>query len=448
MPVATRWRPSVAHVALLLPWVLVVVAARSPVGDNSFLWHITAGIRQLELNEVLTSDPFSFTFFGEAWRTQSWLAELGYAALHAEWGLAFVPWMVGAVAALTFALVLALATRVGGSVEAAALIGVLTAWLGAGFMNPRPVLLSYLAFAALIIAVHSRLRWALPLIVWVWAAVHGTFVLGIAYVILDGLRRRDRTAITDGVAMTVAASLTAHGLALWFVLVEFAGSRDALALISEWRTPNLGTVEMFPYFIGVVVLLIGGIQRNITSRDLWIVVPFLGFGFMAARSVFPAWLALLPMLAVSLRGLPRASRRSSGTPVALGAIAALILVGPFLLPTESGLSEKFPVESAAAISSDRVFHDDVIGGYLIYRYEGQTPVFVDDRAELYGGEHFRRVVETRNGTPTWKALFAEWDINQALVRIEDGLADALIAEGWRVRFRDDRFLVLEEMSAG
>lgn len=430
--------------ALLLPWVLVVVAARMPVGDNSFLWHITAGVRQSRLNSVLTSDPFSFTFLGEAWRTQSWLAEIGYAALHAKWDLAFVPWMVGAVSATAFALVLALVVRLSGSVEAAAVLGVLTAWLGAGFMNPRPVLLSYLAFSALIVAVHLRLRWVLPLIIWAWAAVHGTFVVGIGYVVFDGLRRRDRTWIRDMVAMTAAASLTAHGLGLWQVLVEFAGSRDALALIREWRTPNLGTVEMFPYFIGLVVLIIGGIQGNVKLRDLWLVIPFLGFGFMAARSVFPAWLAILPVLAVSLRPLPQMGRRPGGTSVVLALVAAFVLVGPFLLPLGSGLSQKFPVAAADAISSDRVFHDDVVGGYLIYRYEGDVRVFVDDRAELYGVDHFRRTVETRNGTPTWMEVFAEWEITQALIRVDDGLGDALIEDGWRVSFRDDQFLVLDD----
>ena len=42
---------------------------------------LRAGELQLEIGRVLTTDPFSFTAGGEAWRTQSWLAELGYAWL-------------------------------------------------------------------------------------------------------------------------------------------------------------------------------------------------------------------------------------------------------------------------------------------------------------------------------------------------------------------------------
>jgi hypothetical protein len=74
-----RERPlSVAHVALVLPWIMAVVAARLPVRDNSFLWHVTAGRLQIEQGAVLTADPFSFTFLGAPWRTQSWLLELVY----------------------------------------------------------------------------------------------------------------------------------------------------------------------------------------------------------------------------------------------------------------------------------------------------------------------------------------------------------------------------------
>jgi hypothetical protein len=58
-------RFSIAQLALLLPWVALVIGAWGPLVDNSFLWHIRSGTLQMELGAVLTTDPFSFTMNGE-----------------------------------------------------------------------------------------------------------------------------------------------------------------------------------------------------------------------------------------------------------------------------------------------------------------------------------------------------------------------------------------------
>ncbi|HSM46149.1 MAG TPA: hypothetical protein VK969_14135, partial [Acidimicrobiia bacterium] len=95
-------RLSIAHLALLLPWIAVAIDAFRPIVDNSFLWHVRAGTVQLERGSVLTTDPFSFTLGGEPWRTQSWLVELLYGWAEGLSGLGFVPIMLLVVPTLTF----------------------------------------------------------------------------------------------------------------------------------------------------------------------------------------------------------------------------------------------------------------------------------------------------------------------------------------------------------
>lgn len=420
-----------------------MVGARQAIGDNSFLWHIRAGAVQIASGSVLTSDPFSFTFAGERWRTQSWLLEGLYAFLSDLWSLGFVPLFVGGLGLLVFLLVGLVVSRASRSVEAAAVLGVLTAWLGAGFLNPRPVIGSYVVLLLVITATRDRrLRWTLPLLAWIWASVHGSVILGIGFVILDGLRKRRMHTVVDAAMMIGTGSATAHGLAHWQVLLDFAGSREALALITEWRTPNLTTVEFVPFLVGIVILLTGAIQGRLHVRDLWIVVPFLAFGLSAARAAFPAWLAMVPVMGVCLSGLPKARRLTRRHwPVAF-VLAIIIALAPLVVPTEGGLSTKFPVAAAAELGHGPMFHDDVVGGYLIYRFGGEIPVFVDDRAELYGAAHFRDVMAARSGTPAWREIFRRWSIEQALLRTDDGLVDALVDAGWDVRYEDDDFVVL------
>jgi hypothetical protein len=427
-----------------VPWVVAVVGARLPLRDNSFLWHVRAGTVQIDAGRVLTEDPFSFTFTGRPWRTQAWLLELGYGWLERLAGLTFVPWLVAAGGVIIASLVGVAVYRRTRSVEATALMGGATAWLGAAFLNPRPVLLSFVFLAAVVVVGSDRrLRWALPLIAWLWASVHASFLVGLGYVVLDGVRRRDRRALADTAAMALFATFGAHGLGVWEILQEFAGSRPALRLITEWATPNFTGVANLPFLAGLFVLLIGAIRGRVSMSDLWVVAPFLMFGMAASRSVFPAWIALAPPAATGLAGLPRGSGRAS-SPVAAGLAASVVLALPFLVPVTVGsFTERFPVEAAAHLNAERVFHDDVAGGYLIYAQWPQRRVFVDDRAELFGAEHFSDTVEARNGTPSWEAVFMRWNIEQALAGVDEGLAEALETAGWSERFRDEHFVVFD-----
>ncbi len=439
-----RLNPTVAHVALLLPWITAVVAARLPIRDNSFLWHVTAGRLQIEQGGVLAADPFSFTFGGQAWRTQSWLLELGYAIAESSLGLGAIAFFLGACATATFALILVVTYRLSRSVEATAIVGVLTAWLSAAFLSPRPVLASYLLFALVVAAcVDRRTRWALPLIVWVWASVHGSFVLGIGYVVLYGLRRREWSALPSAAAMAVTASLTAHGLGLWRILFDFAGSQGALDLIVEWATPDFTDIALVPFLVGILLLIVAAHRGGLTASAWWVVFPFLVFAFTATRAVYPAWIALAPFVGLAFVGMRRATLSGPGTRRVLVVVAAALIGFPFFLMTDDGaLSDTLPINAAEALTAERVFHDDFVGGYLIYAFGPERQVFIDDRAELYGEEFMRDMSRARNGTPVWERVFDEWRIEQALVQSEDGLIEALLKAGWQIDYEDERFSVL------
>jgi hypothetical protein len=87
------------------------------------------------------------------------------------------------------------------------------------------------------------------------------------------------------------------------------------------------------------------------------------------------------------------------------------------------------------------FHDDAVGGYLIYAEWPERSVYIDDRAELYQ-EEFIDFVKARAGNDVWREVFDRYQINQALLKLEDPLVQILEAEGWIESFADDRFVVL------
>ncbi len=443
-------RLSVRHLLLLTPWIGVVIGASRPIRDNSFLWHVRAGDLQLASGRVLTTDPFSLTMAGEPWRTQSWLADLLYGSLEqATGGLAWVPWLLVACGASVLGLVGWLTFRRVSDPLPVALALVALMWLGLPNLVPRPVLFSLVLLALLMVVLEVQLDWPLPLILWVWAGFHGSFVLGLGLLLLDALRRRmawQKAAGRIGVAL-IAVSLTAHGLGVWSMLGSFLTNRGALDFISEWAAPDLLSVAVAPYVLVMVAVLVAAASGRIEARELWVVAPLLVFGLTSARAIMPAAIVLVPFAASVWRPAADSRMLARGPARANLVIATLLIALPFIaLVGFPGLdTDRFPIEAATYLDTEKVWHDDATGGYLIYL--NQLPVFIDDRAELYGAEFFGEFVNTRRGTPVWRRAFDAYDIQQALVAADAGLAEVLTAEGWHVDFSDESWTVFSRARA-
>ncbi|MGH7930432.1 MAG: hypothetical protein ACREQV_21890 [Candidatus Binatia bacterium] len=440
---------SVGHIAAALPLIAAVVAARLPVRDNSYLWHVRAGSLQIDLGRVLTEDPFSFTALGRSWRTQSWLADLAYGWGDHLWGLAIV---TPIVTVGTVVLVAAIACRCYRAVRAPLMAAIATTWimwLTIGYFTPRPVLFSLGLLAVFLLSADEpRLRWTLPLLMWVWSSVHGGFIVGIGYLVLDGLRRRDRQRLLDVAAVIVPTLLTAHGWGTWEVLIKFLGNGEALDLIVEWLTPNLISFELFPFALAIVALLVGAIRGRLVPPDLWVIVPFLLFAFTANRAVPLAALALAPWIVADLGAwrITRAPSTTRSQGVINGVLLASIFVLPWALPLEGGLDQDlFAVEAIRHLEPERAFHDDAVGGYLIYAEWPKRLVYIDDRAELYE-DQFVDFVKARNADPVWREVFERFQIHQALLKKENPLTEVLLESGWSERFSDDEFVVLADQS--
>ena len=91
---------------------------------------------------------------------------------------------------------------------ATAVAGTLLAWQGAAFANARPVIFSYLLLALLVAALSSeRTDWAVPPLIWLWAMLHGSFVMGIGLIVLEAIRRRSRRHLELAVVGGILAAI-------------------------------------------------------------------------------------------------------------------------------------------------------------------------------------------------------------------------------------------------
>ncbi len=445
-----RARPDIRliHATPILPLFIVALIAARSIKDNSFLWHIRAGTVQLSAERVITSEPFSFTMQGTPWRTQSWLVELVYGVAEA-WtsSLVWANIWIFALGTLTAALIGVSMYRSTRSPVTTGLAMIATIWLAGPFLQPRPVLASYVLLAALVIVLQHREKaiWLAVPIIWIWAGVHGSWVIGGGLLVLEWLRTFDSRVFKAGVAALVATVLTAHGLGVWQILVDFAGAQDALALMEEWKVPDFGDIVQAPYLLLVVGIIGAGMRGKLKPRDLIVILPFLFFGMTSRRAVFPAAIIVAPWAALAIPSL-RVARSSMSSKVA-GAVLvllALVTVSPMVLSPLGVLDdERFPtIEVQDAIVGLDIFHDDAVGGFLIYREWPDRLVYIDDRAELYGAERLLEYNDARQGR--YKEVFSRYGFNAALTRTDWPLTSILVEEGWSTVVETEVFKVLVE----
>jgi hypothetical protein len=435
-------RFSIAHLALIVPLVALVIAAWGPIGDNSFLWHIRAGEIQALSGSVLTTDPFSFTMFGEGWLTQSWLVELLYGWGESISGLGFVAPMILAVSMITFVCIGLIAYRASRSVPATAFVLILTTLLMISFLVPRPVLFSFLLLSLLVLAWdRPSVRWTAPFIVWIWAAAHGSFVIGLAYLGLTWLMNKQWRLTPTLIITGLVTLFTAHGLGVIEYLFNFAESREALNYISEWRQPQLFSVVFLPFVGGMIFIVIGAFRGLILPRHLWLIVPFVLLGMSSIRAIPPGWLALVPLVSLSLSSLTLGSGRRFGQVSAAVFGVTVVVISMFVKP-EGGLSEdRFPVAALPSLDNVPTFHDDRTGGFLIWADGPERHVYLDDRAELYG-DRLGEFVRIRDGDQDWRPVFERDGIEQVLLKADESLLDDLMDAGWDTIYHDDFYVVL------
>ena len=444
-PVRLFGRFQIRHLYPLVALAIFPLAAAGPIGDNSFMWHVRAGEAQWDLGQVLAVDGFSYTMNGAAWRTQSWLAELFYSGLEAATGtIAWAPIMVTIVGITALALV---GIAVYGSTRSTfptAIWLFLAVWLAAPFATPRPVIWSYLLLAALVVIIRleDRLLWAVVPLMWLFAALHGSWLIGLGLLILEAIRRRSWRIAGLAALSAVAVTFTAHGLGIWQIVLSFAANSEALSFLQEWGPPEFGDVVQFPYVLVVAGVLIASTRGRIKLNDLWIVLPFLLFGLTTQRTVFPAAIVLLPYAALAIDFKVPSGRQRPVLVWGMAALVVLIGAGILLRPVESPFEvENYPTSQVlGAVETERIFHDDAVGGYLIYRDWPERQVFIDDRAELYGAEFFGEFDAIRRGA--YEDVFERYGITEAIVKPHWPLYGILLRDGWVVGYEDEYFAVI------
>jgi hypothetical protein len=317
----------------------------------------------------------------------------------------------------------------------------------------------------------------LPVIMVVWANLHGGFTLGIALAFAFALeallaaRHTQRVRATARswalfAVLTVASSLlTPHGpqgiLFTWQVLVD---SSYALNWIGEWRSPDFHSLQPLEIWLlgGLAFMMFQGLR--LPPIRLVLVLGLLHLSLKHVRYI--ELLGLLVPLFVAAPFAEQWRRKQQTTPqlesadrffrtlaqpagqwAALTCLAIVLAVPiwsdrvrPIELP-ESAVPALAVKAAQQAGLKGRVLNNYNWGGYLIYT---GIPVFIDGRADLYGDAFLREYVEALalKKSDGLKKLLDKYQITWTLLEPDTSAVTFLDQlPGWRRLYADQTAVV-------
>jgi hypothetical protein len=408
------------------------IATSGRLSDNSFFWHLRTGEWILDHGRVPTHDVFSFTAPGTKWVAQSWLAEVVYGAVDrtvGAYGIRLLVGLVGvavAVSSYRLALRLCRSRLRSAGITLAALACVFSIW------SERPLVMGLLCFVVLlwvvevpdsIVGRHPMV--VVPLTMWVWANVHGSFALGLAYLGLhlvgrwaDGappLRPGRERALAGAAALGFALTfVNPYGLSLVLFPIQLLSRGEILSHVIEWQSPDFRSSWgiALAIWICVFVAAVARGTHRVTRRDLIVAVPMLLLALWALRNISVAPLVGLPVVARAFAVDHDTPERFSRTFVA-ALVAVLALVGVGLGVAGSAEPDfafaSYPVRSMQYVADhgllgSRILTDDADAGYVILRYAPEQKVFLDDRFDMYPPPLIEDFFTVSEGKPGWSRV--------------------------------------------
>lgn len=467
----------------LLVWLaglLVLMVGDEMLRDADTYWHTAVGRWILLYRTIPQSDFFSHSMLGTEWTAHEWLSEVVFAIVHS-----FAGWS-GLVVLITFCFTgtLALMTRYFlRFLEPvhALILAALAAGMVRSHLLARPhMLVAPILSIWLIGLLNARERdrapsfLLLPLMI-LWANLHGSFTLGLGLVVAFGLEAAwsagrsgwDLAAREWGgffVLTLVAAMITPfhwHGLSF---TVHVLTLKEAMAFIGEWSSPNFQAFNIFEIWLLALLavgmagrikvplmrslLVLGFIHLSLRHGRYMAVTGVVG-PLLVAESLGTRWYTA-EKLGRDVEGVDRFFRSMvpPASPRAIGfgmlatalAVAAVVSFAPFESNRRISPASALSAIRSAGIEGP-IFNAYEFGGFLIHY---GIPVFIDGRADMYGGRFLGKYVDAINlkSDRSLTDLLDEYKIEATMLAPETpavALLDNL--PGWRRLHDDDTAVV-------
>lgn len=431
-------------------------------------WHLSAGDLIRERGNIPFQDPWSFTLGDRQWYNLSWLWDVIASVIfqYAKFGglvlfvVAFGALIVGYLTSLCLSRG-ASATAVCISVFSACLLYPSFATAPNIYLAASPNTSTMLFGVIFYGECLKRTRWfLLPVIMVLWANLHGGFLLGFLIVgIFCGaaLLRRDwvnfKIYSFAGVGCFIAIFINPLG---WHIYDGVAATLGHFvqAYITEWWSyyRNVTVPGSIPGIIYILIFIAlelrdgGSCPIPLEARLLSWLFLFLGlyqFRYMSFFFIFST--VPLALHIDRLRPKQLNNFKAQRSLLAAGIVGACALPLTFMqiepaLGLPEILSEQDALYLQTHFSHARLLNHWNVGGILIFRTRGAVPVFVDGRAATAYPDTLLRdyfkLAESEINETAWDTVLEKYKIDTVLwVKAHEQLRRFLVDKrGWKEEY--------------
>jgi hypothetical protein len=455
--------------------------------DGDLGRHLTIGQYILDNRIIPTRDIFSHTLAGAPLTPHEWLAEVIYALAYRLGALNAVVLLCALLISLTFTLSFRQSYLRSNLVLLALGWTILAAAASSLHWLARPHLFT-LVMIPLWTGELERIRhrtsprwWLLPLLMLLWANLHGAFIAGFViwgmYLAGDawdrwlgntpGAKKESSTPesqdasnqvlpvlLLAGASSFLVTLINPSGWHLWATSLGYIRNHYLVSHTAEYLPPNFHDPSTWPFLVMLFIslLLLGRKRFNLAAVSILLLAGWTVMGLYSVRNVPIYALVAAPILAgisaAQVRGagllapFERLNRRLGSVEASLRGVlwpALLVLLVSLALfrgvsLDSGGVSNRFdpavfPVEAVDWLQANpppgEMFNYFPWGGYLLYRAWPEHKVFIDGQTDFYGEaltRQYERVITLGDG---WRQVLADYQVNWVLMPTGSPLIKAL-----------------------
>jgi hypothetical protein len=460
----------------------VLMLFTAGIQDPDFWWHLRIGRWMVENGMLPSHDLFTFTVPGHAWTDHEYLTEVLMWLVYSATGAVGIAIVFGLVTWAGFWLIYRQVRRQPFVIVGLGLaLGALAGW---PIWGPRAQMITF-AFTCLelywlhgYLSGRSKALNFFPLVMAVWANLHGGWVIGFAWLgvalvaeLVGWAWDRSNPAHKAHVrflAIITAASLVAvlatpHGFNLYLYPFQTQGSVAQQKLIVEWFSPDFHQIYLRPFEAMVFILIAGFALRRPRLYEFLLSMAALGLALQSVRHVALFVAAATPVVIGSYSDYWKELAASRGWKLSLPArplfatITAVVLVFVLLVALvkiDSDINpsvqarldaESYPIAAADWLAAHpevgtHMYNQYGWGGYLAYRFypDPNRRVFIFGEAELMGDPLLNQYDDVQNLRPDWKAVLDQYGVDYVIFNKDAALSNVLATQAeWTLAYQDN-----------
>lgn len=468
--------------------------------DGDLGRHLVVGGYILDNGAIPLHDIFSHTMPGKPITPHEWLAEVIFALAYRLLGLDGVILVSSLLISTTFWIVFNLMRARNRTLIPVVFVTLLAIACSSLHWLTRPHLFTFLLLALWIhelieLSTGKRQRWwLLPVLMLIWVNLHGAFIAGFVTWFLFGTglvwdefkakssgERKpsdhvSRSFLLGGVLAFLASLINPAGIGIWKTSLGYIGNQYLVNHTQEYFSPNFHEPGTWPFFIfiGLLIFVLGQINKKMGSGLILIAVVWLVMGLYSARNIPLFAIAAGPLLAQGLEELFINSSIQQKFIIYMRELDArlrivdinlkgffwpicclLIAILGFRIGIRFDLNQTgnsfdprfFPVEAANWLEdhqqTGQMFNYFPWGGYLLDRRWPNQRVFIDGQTDFYGEALTREYDQVINLTNSWEDVIDKYRISWAILPLEEPVVSAFTSElNWKIIYKDETAVIL------